>query len=338
MSALARIRRRHLALAAVRAFFSERGFLEVDTPLLVPGPGLEPHIDPLAVDVRVAFDGPVTRRWLVTSPELAIKRLLATTPELRNVFQLGHVFRDGERTARHLPEFTMLEWYRVGGTLDDLVADHEELFAAVAAALGVDAPAAPFARATVASLFREHAGLDLRAALLRTQAGHACALVDDVSARSAEDQSSLRPGADFEDAFFHVMGTHVEPHIGHARPVVVARWPASMAVLARTCDDDPLFAERFEIYAHVAALGGGALELSNAFAELTDPVEQRARFVEDNAKRRALGKSELPLDEEFLSALGGLAPTAGCALGFDRLLMLLEQAREIDDVTAARWR
>jgi lysyl-tRNA synthetase class 2 len=191
-------------------------------------------------------------------------------------------------------------------------------------------------------LFREHAGIDLRAALARVQAGDAQALVDDVRARSDDDRHALRPGADFEDAFFHVMGTHVEPRIGRGRPVVVSRWPASMAVLARRCDDDPLFAERFEVYAHVSARGtsstDGALELSNAFAELTDPVEQRARFQEDNARRRALGKPVLPVDEDFLAALGALAPTVGCALGIDRLLMLLVQASEIDEVTAVPWR
>ena len=336
MSAFERIRRRHVALTATRAFFGARGFFEVDTPLLVPGPGLEPHIDPLPVQVRVGFDGPAQQRFLITSPELAIKTLLASTPALTKVFQLGHVFRDGERTKRHLPEFTMLEWYRVGGSLDDLVRDHEELFAAVAFALQLPAPPTPFAQATVHDLFAAHAGIDLRAALLRTHAGDARALVDDVSARSPLDAAALRPGADFEDAFFHVMGALVEPAIGRQRPAVVRRWPTSMAALASKCDDDALFADRFEIYAHVAGLG--SLELSNAFAELTDPIEQRARFEKDNEQRRALGKPTLPLDEEFLAVLADLAPTAGCALGFDRLLMLLGQATDVDDVTAVKWR
>jgi lysyl-tRNA synthetase class 2 len=127
------------------------------------------------------------------------------------------------------------------------------------------------------------------------------------------------------------MDQKVEPNIGRERPIVVARWPASMAVLARKCDDDPRFADRFEIYA-------GGLELSNAFDELTDPVEQRARFIDDNAKRRALGKAELPLDEEFLAALAQMPRTAGCALGFDRLLMYLTGATAIDDVIAIGWR
>ena len=158
-------------------------------------------------------------------------------------------------------------------------------------------------------------------------------LVHDVRARG----DMLRAGADFEDAFFHVMLTHVEPHIGHERPMVVERWPTSMAVLAKKCDDDARFAQRFEVYAQLAQ-GGGSLELSNAFAELTDPVEQRARFVDDNLKRVALGKQPLPLDEDFLAALGALPPTAGCALGVDRLLMLLGQATDVDEVTAQNWR
>ena len=319
-TALERLRRRSQALVAVRAFFHARDFIEVDTPHLVPGPGLEPHIDPLAVDVRARADAAPERRWLATSPELAMKRLLAEGAQ--RIFQLAHVFRDGERTRRHLPEFTLLEWYRAGGTLDDLVRDHEELFAAVARALDVEPPAVPFERTTVAALFRAHASdVDLRATL-----GHPRALVDALRARG----EVLREGADFEDAFFHVM-TRAEDVIGRARPVVVERWPASMAVLARTCPDDPLFAARFEIYA-------GGLELTNAFDELTDPVEQRARFVADNAARVALGKPALPLDEAFLEALARMPRAAGCALGFDRLLMLLTGAREIDDVTALPWR
>jgi elongation factor P--(R)-beta-lysine ligase len=330
-STLERIRRRHDALRAVRAFFFARGFLEVDTPLLVPGPGLEPHIDPLSVSVRTTMDPDASpgRRFLITSPELALKRLVAAGAQ--RIFQIGHVFRDGERSARHLPEFTMIEWYRAGGTLDELVRDHEELFAEVAHALGVPAPPAPFARATVAELFARYAGVDLPAALSAMEGGDARALVRAVEAQGAILRPSAPGAADFEDAFFHVMTHAVEPHIGRERPIVVERWPAPMAVLARKAADDPRFAGRFEVYA-------GGLELSNAFDELTDPVEQRARFEADNRLRRALGKAELPLDEDFLAVLGRMPPTAGCALGFDRLLMHLLQLPEIEAVTALPWR
>ena len=322
---LERLQRRHRAFEATRAFFRERGFVEADTPVLTSGPGLEPHIDPLSVRVQLGPNGPRERRFLITSPELALKRLVSFGA--RNVFQMGHVFRDGERTARHLPEFTMLEWYRAGSTLDDLVLDHEELFAAVASALGISHPPTPFPCRSLSSLFDEHAGIDLTGVLVRMRDGDALALVSDLRGRG----EVLRSGADFEDAFFHVMTNMVEPRLGRDRPVVVERWPAQMAVLARRCDDDPLFAARFEIYA-------GGLELSNAFDELTDAVEQRSRFESDNEKRRELGKETLPLDEEFLDALPQMPRTAGCALGFDRLLMYLLKEPSIDDVIALPWR
>lgn len=314
---------------AVRAFFHARGFLEVDTPLLVPGPGLEPHIDPIGVPVRTSLEEPSEMRWLITSPELALKRVVALGAE--KIFQLGHVFRDGERTARHLPEFTLLEWYRAHQSLDDLIADHEALFADVAGALGVPAPPTPFERTTVAELFRVHVGIDLRAALARMDEGDPLALVRVVEARGEKLRPAADAAPDFEDAFFHVMASHIEPRIGRDRPIVVERWPAQMAVLARRASDDPLFAGRFEVYA-------GGLELSNAFDELTDPTEQRARFEADNRVRRALAKPTLPLDELFLAELQHMPRTAGCALGIDRLFMHLCAADRIDDVIAIPWR
>lgn len=314
------VSRRGAALWAARQFLHARGFVEVDTPLLVPGPGLEPHIDPLTVPVKLGFEAAPTTRFLITSPELALKRLVAAGNA--RIYQLSHAFRDGERTKRHLPEFALLEWYRAGGSLAELIDDQEQMFAAVAEAIEVDAPKTPFQKMDVVDVFEEHAGIDLAKCL------------DDEPRLVAEAKRiglALREGADFEDAFFAVMDQKVEPNIGRERPIVVSRWPASMAVLARTCDDDPRFADRFEIYA-------GGLELSNAFDELTDPVEQRARFVDDNAKRRALGKAELPLDEDFLTALANMPKTAGCALGFDRLLMYLTGSASIDDVVALGWR
>jgi lysyl-tRNA synthetase class 2 len=142
---------------------------------------------------------------------------------------------------------------------------------------------------------------------------------------------ALREGADFEDAFFHVMTARAEPAIGRERPVVVARWPRQMAMLARLCDDDVRFAERFELYA-------GGLELANAYLELTDPNEQRARFEADNLARVALNKAPLPIDELFLRDLATMPAAAGIALGFDRLLMLLTDAKTIDEVVVVQWR
>ena len=328
------LRRRHEALWALRSHLVAQGFWELDTAQLTPGPGLEPHLDPLAVEVRTGFDAPAARRWLITSPELSLKRCLALGA--RKIFQLCHVFRDGERTARHCPEFTLLEHYRAPGTLEDLVTDVEELVDAVARALRVPAPPRPYARATVAELFMRHAGIDLHASLVANARG-----VGDALVRAATDAGvQLRPAADFDDAFGGVMDQKVEPALSRERPTVVTRWPTPMAVLARRCDDDPNFAERFEVYAFAKSAGPAArpLELCNAFDELTDAVEQRARFVDDNDKRRALHKPELPLDEDFLAALPALPRSAGCALGVDRLLMLVLGAADIDEVSCLPWR
>ncbi|MBM4281311.1 MAG: EF-P lysine aminoacylase GenX [Deltaproteobacteria bacterium] len=331
--AVARLVRRDAALRAVRAFFHDRGFVEADTPQLVPGPGLEPHIDPLAVAVRTDLLSTATSpRWLITSPELALKRVVAAGAP--RVFQLVHVFRDGERTARHSPEFTMLEWYRGPGTLDEILDDTVQLVRAVAAvvgnASGVDLSAA-VERVSCADAFAR-AGVDLSAALDETAAGDVDALP-----RRVRATGDLLPGAlGFDDAFFHVMAAHVEPSIGRERLGVVEAWPASMAVLARLDERDPRYARRFEVYAHGRA---GSLELCNAFDELTDAREQRARFDDDNATRARLGKPVLPLDADFLAALPKMpSPSAGNALGFDRLLMLLTGAERIDDVLALPWR
>ena len=336
MSALIRLSARNTLLRTLRGFLHAHGFLEADTPQLVPGPGLEPHIDPLAVPVKVHVDAAAHERFLITSPELALKRLLVelldggTPPEHARVYQISHVFRDGERTSRHTPEFMLLEWYQVGLSLGEMMAQTAALIGACADALAVTPPCdvrAPFDHSTVQELFARHAGIDLRACIAATDAGDGDALPR--AARAAG--LMLRPGATFDDAFVQVMGDCVEPRIGHVRPAIVSRWPASMAVLARRCTDDALFAERFEIYA-------AGLELCNAFHELTDPAEQRTRFAADNAVRAALGKRTLPVDEEFLGALGRLPPTSGNALGVDRLLMLLCGATQIDDVVAQRWR
>jgi elongation factor P--(R)-beta-lysine ligase len=311
MSPLRTLKLRHDAFLAIRAFFIARGYLEVDTPLVVAGPGLEPHLDPIALALRARDDAPPERRWLITSPELSMKKLVAQGAP--RIFQLSHVFRDGETTARHHPEFTLLEWYQAGLSLDGMRTETEELVRHVARALGcAELPA--FHEATVQELFKDVAGIAL-------DVQSDSALVDAARARGM----TLRPGADFEDAFFQVMGDVIEPAIAKRGPTFVSRWPAQMAVLARKCEDDARYAERFELYA-------GGLELCNAFFELTDAHEQRARFLADNDKRAALGKERLPLDEEFLALLAHMPPTSGNALGVDRLLMFLTGTQRIDDV------
>jgi len=318
--------------AAVREALGELGYEEVETPCLVPAPGMEPHID--AFDTVFRPEGPGVRAaarplWLQNSPEYAMKRLLADG--LPRVFQLARVFRNGEVSRTHNPEFTMLEFYRAGTDYRGVMADTEALVAACARALlppGGDAavvhragaPLAlspPFEVLTVQEAFARHAGIDLGAC-----DGDAVALAG--AARNAGHDPG--PGGEaFDDVFFRVMLDAVEPRLGVSRPTWLIDWPASMAALARLKPGDPRWAERFELYA-------GGLELANGFSELTDAAEQRARLVEEQALRTRLGRPAYPLDEAFLAALPRMPAAGGIAIGFDRLLMLLTGAESIADV------
>jgi lysyl-tRNA synthetase class 2 len=311
--------------AAVRAALSARGYEEVETPCLVPAPGMEPHI--AAFETRfLPEDGGAPRRlWLQNSPEYAMKRLLADGFE--RVFQLARVFRNGELSATHNPEFTMLEFYRAGTDYRGIMEDLEAVVEAGARAL-LGAPlavregrsvdlSAPFERLTVAEAFRRHAGVDLEG----------CAGDADRVRRAARaaGHDAGPDGEPFDDAFFRVMLQAVEPGLGRARPTFLVDWPASMAALARLAPGDPRWAERFELYA-------GGLELANGFSELTDAAEQRTRLLEEQALRRRLGRPPHPVDERFLEAVGRMPPAGGVAVGFDRLLMLLTGAAAIDEV------
>lgn len=328
---LKKIQMRHKAMAAVRNYFAEEEFFEIDSPLLIAANCIETHIDPILVKVNCGKKGELTR-YLHTSPEIYHKRLLSYGAQ--KIYQLGHVFRDGELSKMHLPEFTLLEWYRAGGTINDLIVDCEKLFAAVAkAVLGstkivlADQKminlAKPFERFLMEDLWKEHAQIDLRAALESMRDGDPLALV-----KVAQEKGyALRELATFDDVFHHIMLTKIEPAIGHDRPCVVQCWPVQMAALARVCENDPLFAERFEIYC-------GQMELANAFAELIDPLEQKIRFEKDLEERALLGKIALPIDDRFISDLGFMPNAVGIALGFDRLLMLISQISEINQVHA----
>ena len=324
-----RIHRRAEILHAVRSWFRQANFLEVDAPILVPGTGCEPFIDPLETSLFWEVNGPSEKRYLHTSPELYLKRLLARAPE--PLFYVGHVFRNGEWTNRHLPEFTMMEWYRPHGTLEDLVHDCEQWIAYVIEIclqknlkLNNDAvktlSSKPYEILPMSYLWKKHAGIDLRETLLKVQEKGDEEMVHAV----ANAGFSLRPNADFDDAFFQVMLSAVEPNIGKTCPTVVTQWPRQMAVLSKLEAADSLFARRFEIYAC-------GLELANAFDELTDGEEQKRRFRADNQKRAALGKPILSLDEAFLSELDQIPPTVGIAFGLDRLIQLLFGLKHLEE-------
>jgi lysyl-tRNA synthetase class 2 len=313
--------------AETRRLLGALGYEEVETPTLVPAPGMEPHLAPFEAAFHPEQGGGIRPLWLITSPEYAMKRLLAEGFE--RIFQLSRVFRDGELSATHNPEFTMLEFYRAGTDYRGIMADLERLIEAAARALDPAGEsrverqgrrldlAAPFERLTVQEAFARHAGVDLAAC--RGEGGRLRA-----AARAAGHEAGP-DGEPFEDAFFRLMLTAVEPRLGADRPTFLVDWPASMAALSRLKADDPRWAERFELYA-------GGLELANGFTELNDPVEQRARLLEEQALRRRLGRPALPLDEPFLAALARMPDAGGVAVGFDRLLMLLTGAPSIDEV------
>jgi elongation factor P--(R)-beta-lysine ligase len=325
----ARLEQRAAILSAVRGFFATRGFVEVDTPALQVSPGLEPHLRAFATDLHDPRDARPRRRYLHTSPEFAMKKLLVAG--LPRIWQLAHVFRDGERGAIHHPEFSMLEWYRAGASWRDLVPDCISLLRAAQHAAGAEAlcwggrsadARQPWHEISVAEAFAQYCAIDILATAPDP-------LAPDFGRLAVEARGigvAPHPGDDWEALYFRIFLDRIEPYLGLGAPTVLYDFPASMAALARRDPADGRIAERFELYAC-------GLELANAFGELTDPVEQRARFLADQARKRALYGETYPIDEDFLTALeAGLPPSAGIALGFDRLVMLATGATDIEDV------
>jgi len=310
---------------AVRNWFDEQGFVEVETGILQVSPGNETHLHAPRTELTRA-NGERAGRYLRTSPEFACKKLLAAG-ETR-IFELARVFRDRERGDLHLPEFTMLEWYRADTGYDAVMADSIVIIAHAAQATGIrqfsfrGRIADPFAEPellTVAAAFERFAGIDLlatiaggrgdRAALAATAAGRV---------RISDDDT-------WSDIFSKILVEHVEPRLGQGKLTILFEYPAPEAALARAKPADPRVAERFEIYAC-------GVELANGFGELTDAREQRRRFTEAmDEKQRRYGE-RYPLDEDFLAAVGQMPQASGVALGFDRLVMLASGASRIDQV------
>lgn len=306
------IRRRARLAADTRKFLDSRGYTEVETPALVPVPGMEVHLHGFATDYVPHLGlGEARRLWLRTSPELACKRLLVAGAG--PIFEFARVWRNGELGALHLPEFTLLEWYRPGLTMAGLMDETEALLRATCppevthAEIPCDL-SRPFARLRVADAF---AGFDLLGTVRADGSG-------DLGALAAASGEPARDGERWEDLFFRLLLERVEPRLGHGTATFLTHWPAPQAALARRDPDDPRVALRFELYV-------AGVELANAFEELTDPAEQRARFAADVAeRRRRYGVANAwPVDDDFLAALEhGMPPASGIALGFDRLAML----------------
>lgn len=312
-AALQVLRLRARLTARVRHFFAQRGVLEVETPVLSAFAATAPHLDSFDVGYRGPRAPNAGRLYLHTSPEFPMKRLLAAGSG--SIYQLCRVFRDGEAGARHNPEFTLLEWYRAGYSLRQLIDEVELLLRSVLAGIRELPPAQ---HCSYRELFRQHAqldGLTATAAELRD-----CLETHGHRAPAGVDAADL-------DAWRDLVLTHViEPRLTGL--VFVSDYPASQATLARIRPGDPPVAERFEGY-----LDG--IELANGFHELADAAEQRRRFEQDNAARARAGRPAMPPDEALLAALqAGLPDSCGVALGFDRLVMAAAGAARIEDVLA----
>jgi elongation factor P--(R)-beta-lysine ligase len=309
-------RARQSFYASLRDSLGRLGYLEVETPCLVAAPGMEPHISAFEVPFVPETDvGRPRTLYLHTSPEYAMKRLLAEGAG--PVFQICKVFRNGEVSRTHNPEFTLLELYKPNADMAGVMVDLETALVAADGALGSSGffARAPYQRLTVREALRLSLDIDL-------------ALCPDAKslAAAARRLGILAPdGERFEDVFFRLFLERVEPGLGSERPTYLTEYPAPMASLARLKPTDVSVAERFELYAY-------GMELANGFSELTDGPEQRRRLLEEQAQRRASGRPVYPLDEAFLEAVGRMPPSGGVAVGLDRLLMLYTGAERIEDV------
>jgi lysyl-tRNA synthetase class 2 len=281
-------------IQAIRSFFTENGYLEVETPYRIPAPAPEAHIDAQ----------PSGKWYLHTSPELCMKRLLAAG--YSQIFQICRCFRQHERGSKHLPELTMLEWYTAESTYKEMMDQCEALIRFIARKTGLGKfiiyqghkidLRSPWSRITVAEAFDKFTSMTMKRAIKQNR-------------------------------FNEMMACKIEPELATEEPVFLFDYPASRGALARLKPDNRLLAERFELYI-------GGLELCNAFSELIDPVEQRLRFEKEQNRRRISGKTVYPMPQNFLESLDDMPEAAGNALGVDRLVMLFADTVKIDDVVA----
>ncbi|RDS83787.1 EF-P lysine aminoacylase GenX [Dyella monticola] len=305
-----RLQGRAKLYAMIRTFFAERGVLEVETPILSAAGNTDPNIESFNAPFHGHVDAGSRERWLRTSPEYSLKRLLADG--VGDCYELGRVFRNGEAGERHNPEFTMLEWYRVGWNHRHLM---EETIALVEAALALAGARVEVLIEGYRQLFLDELGLDPL---------HA----DVEQLREPLAKYDINPSGLTRDDWLDLLITHeLQPSFPRDRITVIHDYPASQSALARIRPGDPPLAERFELYL-------GSHELANGYHELNDAAEQRTRFENDNARRRERGLREMPIDEQLLAVLGRMPDCAGVAVGVERLLMCMAGTDKITDVLA----
>ncbi len=307
----------------IREFFWSQGFVETDTPLAVRYASQEPYLNPVPLTITHPR-GEKHRFYLRTSPEYALKKLLCAG--LTKIFEIGKCFRDEEDFGgTHNPEFTMIEWYRVPGTYQEIMDEMENLFKYVGHGLKIKdlrfknrtiTLPEKWDRMSMKEVWKKFTSINLDNNLTSEQLSN-----------TARDRGYQVTRSDaYEDIFFKIFLNEIEPHLGLERPVFVYDYPAHMSSLSRLSEVDPRYAERFECYI-------GGLELCNAFGELTDANEQSRRLEQDKALRQTLGKETWPVDPDFIAALrSGLAPAGGIALGVDRMVVLFTGAKDINEV------
>jgi elongation factor P--(R)-beta-lysine ligase len=327
---------REQVMDVIRRYFKSEGFREVETPLMVKHPGTEPYLEVFETELRLLDQKP-ERAFLLTSPEFAMKKLLAAG--MGSIFQICKSFRNEEGLSSfHNPEFTILEWYRVNADYTDVMADCERLLLEILRQVMGDNQATilkyqgqeydlspPWERISVAEAFKLYAGIDT-ASLLDEEA---------MKAAARSKGLSVDPETTWEEAYNQIFLNEIEPNLGgglgqdagrgliKAKPTIIYDYPASQAALSKRKNDDPRFAERFEFYI-------GGLELGNAFSELTDWQEQQERLQADLKTRAELGKTAYELDTDFIEALkSGLPDTGGIAVGVDRLVMLFADTASV---------
>ncbi len=288
------LQQRARILRGIRQFFIEKGYLEVETPHRIPFPAPESHIDAVPSDTW----------FLHTSPELCMKRMMAAGYE--KIFQICRCWREKERGSLHLPEFSMLEWYRADSDYYSLMEECEGLIRFAARAIGRGEKI----------VFRSHE-INLSDPWERISVKEAFRRYSKISMTGALEQN----------LFDEIMVQEIEPNLGVERPMFIYDYPAQRGALARMKREDPTVAERFELYI-------GGLELANGFSELIDPAEQRGRFEIENANRQSFGKPIYSMPEKFLAELENMPPSSGIALGVDRLVMVLLDVETIDEVVA----
>jgi lysyl-tRNA synthetase class 2 len=312
-----RLEQKRQLVNLVREFFTREGFFEMETPLLVPAPGMEVHLHGFKTEYINAH-GEIENFYLPTSPEFALKKALGSG--FKKVFEITRVFRNyGELGPLHHPEFNMLEWYRPGNyrqIMDDVEAllDYLTRHFDTIPIYGNEYWVKSIKLTPIKDCFKTYAGIDLEAGLADIQ------LWRKTASEALSEQ--IPPDDSFEDIFFRVWLKLIEPRLGENRPEIVFDYPASMAALAKLKAPDNIWAERFELYIR-------GIEIGNAFSELTDSDEQLKRYEEANKQREALGYSPHPLDADLIEAVGKMPPTGGIAIGVERLLMALTGEKDI---------